>query len=190
MIKRLLYNLFEQYNNFIIRKQCTSGKNTKFGMKARCICEQPDSIIIGNHCEIYGSLITQSNGKIILGDNVTIRYATTIGAVNRITIGSNVIISNHVTIYDNNNHPTDVGTRKKICENFDNQELWKWKYSRNQPIVIKDNVWIGQGAVILKGVSVGEGAIVGMNAVVTKDVPAYSIAVGNPAKIVKQVDKE
>lgn len=189
MVKRILLELLAWYNSMKIRKHCTAGKNTKFGMKARCICEQPKSITIGDHCAIYGSLITQDQGRITLGNHVTIRYSTTIGAVNSITIGNNVIISNHVTIYDNNNHPTDVSSRRRICEDFGNQELWKWKCSRNQPITIQDDVWIGQGAVILKGVTIGQGAIVGMNAVVTKDVPAYSIAVGNPARVVKQVDK-
>ena len=190
MIKRILYKLLERHNNSIIQKQCTTGKDTKFGIRARCICEQPDSIVVGNHCEIHGSLITQDKGKIVLGNRVTIRYATTVGAVNNIMIGDNVIISNNVTIYDNNNHPTDVGSRRKICEDFSNQELWKWKYSRNQPVIIHDDVWIGQGAVILKGVTIGEGSIVGMNAVVTKDVPPYSIVAGNPARVVKQVDRE
>lgn len=190
MIKRILYKLLERYNNSAVRKHCTAGKDTRFGIRARCICEQANSIIVGEHCEIHGSLITQDKGRIVLGDRVTIRYATTVGAVNSITIGDNVIISNNVTIYDNNNHPTDIDSRRIICEDFSNQELWKWKYSRNQPIIIEDDVWIGQGAVILKGVTIGKGAIVGMNAVVTKDVPAYGIAVGNPARVVKRVDSE
>lgn len=190
MVKRILFKLLERKNYYVIRKHCTFGANTKFGMRARCICEEENSIQIGDHCEINGSLITQDKGRIVIGDHVTIRYETKIGAVNSITIGNNVIISNHVIIYDNNNHPTDVKSRRAICQDFSNQELWKWKHSVNQPVVIKDDVWIGQGAVILKGVTIGEGSIVGMNAVVTKDVPAYSVAVGNPARIVKQVEKE
>ena len=190
MKKQILLNLLKVYNNYVVRNKCVAGTGTKFGVKAHCICEKKNSIIIGNHCEIHGSLITQDKGKIIIGDNVTIRYSSTVGAVNSIIIGNNVIISNNVTIYDNNNHPTDVKSRRKICENFANQNLWKWRYSTNSPIEIKDDVWIGQGAVILKGVTIGEGAVVGMNAVVTKNVPANSVAVGNPAKIVKQLERE
>lgn len=190
LIKQVLKKILKQLNNHTLHKRCIVGSNTVFGMNARCICEQTGSIAVGSNCRIEGSLITQNLGKIQLGNNVTIRYETKIGAVSRITIGNNVIISNHVTIYDNNNHPTDVADRRKICADFDNEEVWKWKYSRNAPIVINDDVWIGQGAVILKGVTIGKGSIVGMNAVVTKDVPPYSIAAGNPARVVKRVDRE
>jgi acetyltransferase-like isoleucine patch superfamily enzyme len=54
------------------------------------------------------------------------------------------------------------------------------------PVIIGDNVWIGDKATILPGVSIGNGAVIAANAVVTKDVPAYSVAAGNPARIIKQ----
>jgi acetyltransferase-like isoleucine patch superfamily enzyme len=54
-------------------------------------------------------------------------------------------------------------------------------------VIIGDNVWIGEGAMILPNVHIGEGAIIAANSVVTKDIPAYSIAVGIPAKIIKNI---
>lgn len=56
----------------------------------------------------------------------------------------------------------------------------------SKPIYIKDNVWIGTGATILKGVTVSEGAIIGADSLVTKDVPAHSIVAGNPAKVIRK----
>jgi len=64
-------------------------------------------------------------------------------------------------------------------------DAWSAKHSSSAPIIISDNVWIGERATILKGVSIGQGAIVAMGSVVTKDVPDYSIVAGNPARIVK-----
>ena len=58
------------------------------------------------------------------------------------------------------------------------------------PVIIEDNVWIGDKATILSGVKIGKGAIVAANAVVTKDVPAYSVVAGNPAKIIRKVNDE
>ncbi|MBR4243334.1 MAG: hypothetical protein IKR98_05525 [Bacteroidaceae bacterium] len=56
------------------------------------------------------------------------------------------------------------------------------------PVVIEDNVWIGEMACIMPGVTIGRGAIVGANAVVTHDVPPYTLVAGNPARIIKQID--
>ena len=57
-------------------------------------------------------------------------------------------------------------------------------------MIIGDNVWIGDKATILPGVTIGEGAIIAANAVVTKNVPAFSVAAGNPAKIIKSVSND
>nr|WP_306798988.1 DapH/DapD/GlmU-related protein [Clostridium perfringens] len=67
---------------------------------------------------------------------------------------------------------------------------WEWTNSINSPIIIEDNVWIGEFVRIMKGVTIGEGSIVGANAVVTKDVQPYTVVAGNPARIVKSLKKE
>lgn len=64
---------------------------------------------------------------------------------------------------------------------------WKWHHAEAAPIVIEDDVWIGEYAAIMKGVTIGKGAIVAAHAVVTKDVPAYTVVAGNPAKVVKDL---
>ena len=65
--------------------------------------------------------------------------------------------------------------------------LWDSMLSEHAPVIIEDNVWVGEFAAILKGVTVGKGSIIGSHSVVTKDVPPYSIAVGNPARIVRTI---
>lgn len=69
-------------------------------------------------------------------------------------------------------------------------DSWRWIHSDAKPIVIGDNVWIGEYASVLKGVTIGTGAIVASHAVVTKDVPPYTIVAGNPARVVKELEDD
>ena len=105
-----------------------------------------------------------------------------------IQIGDHCIISNHVHIYDHNSHPTDPQARLRMLESGFYGELWDWKNSESKPIAIESNVWIGFNAVVLKGVRIGEGSIVAACAVVTRDVPPYSVVAGNPARVVKSLE--
>ncbi len=73
---------------------------------------------------------------------------------------------------------------------------WHGIYDRSEPvgktkpIILKDNVWIGDSAIVCKGVTIGENSIIGAGAVVTKNIPANVVAAGNPAKVVKNLDQE
>ena len=138
--------------------------------------------------EIHGKLISMADGRIEIGGDSCIYRDTVIGSVESIRIGRYAVISNHVHIYDNNNHPTDPETRKKMTVEGFHTPAWRWENSEHAPIVIGDNVWIGEYSAILKGVTIGEGSIVASHSVVTKDVPPYTIAAGNPARIVKHLE--
>lgn len=175
------------YKRRMFRKNAKLGDNFTCGPTASCRNEGKDllNLRIGNHCEILGGLIVSKNGKILIGDYTTIRAYSIIGAEEEITIGDHVIISNHVTIYDNNNHPTDPEIRFRMSESGFTGPMWGWNQSIHKPIRIESNVWICQNCMILKGVTIGKGALVAAGAVVTKDVPPYSVAAGNPARIVK-----
>lgn len=148
-----------------------------------------DMITIGEHCTIGAEFISLYGGKITVGENTYIGPGTSIQAKERIAIGENVIIANNVILLDNNNHPTspEMRLRMSACEDFMNDELWSWKYADSAPVTVEDNVWIGRDARILKGVTVGKGSIVALGAIVTHDVPPYSIVAGNPAKVVKTI---
>ena len=187
-MKSLIRKILTAVDARKISKNCVVGENTKLCYKTSCNFEKKNSIRFGANCVIFGSYSTQAEGVIEIGDNVTVRYNTRIGAVDSIKIGNNVIISNNVTIYDNNNHPTSIADRENISHRLLDSEVWKWKYSASAPVVIEDNVWICERATVLKGVHIGKGAIVAMGAVVTKDVPERAIVAGNPAKVVKYID--
>lgn len=101
-----------------------------------------------------------------------------ITAINHIVIGDNVLTGKWVTITDNNHGETDM-------ETLQTPPLMRKVISKGA-VTIGNNVWIGDKATILSGVSIGEGAVIAANSVVTKDVPAHSVVGGNPAKILKQ----
>jgi len=115
-----------------------------------------------------------------IGNNVEVNDYVHIGAVESVYIGNNVLIASKVFISDHN-HGSYSG------ELHSSPEL---KPSERQivssPIIIEDNVWIGEFVSILPGVTIGKGSIIGANSVVSKSIPPNSIAVGIPAKIIKQ----
>lgn len=101
-----------------------------------------------------------------------------ISCTNKIEIGNNVLTGRWVTIVDNNHGDTS----KEMLQRHPSERLIVSK----GPIVIEDDVWIGDKATILAGVRIGKGAVIAANAVVTKNVPAYSVVAGNPARIIRK----
>ena len=116
------------------------------------------------HCD-YGY-------NIHCGDNVYFNVNCVVLDTMVIKIGSHVLFGPGVQIYAAS-HPSDAETRKTL------------EFSK--PVTIGDNCWIGGGAIILPGVTIGDNCIVGAGSVVTKDVPSNSLAVGNPAQIIKKL---
>lgn len=123
-----------------------------------------------------GEIYTPS---IIIGENVYMNFRCHIGAINKIVIGDNVLIGSNVLITD---HSHGYNDKSDIFEIPINRKL----YSKG-PVIIEDNVWIGENVSILPNVHIGRNSIIGANSVVVKDIPAFSIAAGNPARVIKNV---
>ncbi len=189
-ITEALKYLRRQKNIREFNKNCVHGKHLTVRHTSKCISDNPRNICIGNNCEIKGTLRSYHEGKITIGNNCYINFSTYIGAMDSITIGDDVIIATDVRIFDNNHHPTEPEMRRKMSHSDPCGELWEWKYAEHKPVIIEDNVWIGEFSAILKGVTIGKGAIVASHSVVTKDVPAYTIVAGNPARVVKKLNEE
>lgn len=193
-IAHILLNLVGRLKSAYKRRQFVRyakfGENLDVGPLAICKADKPGLITLGNHCRVYGRLQSQGQGTIRIGNHTCIYRKSILGSVTNISVGDCVIISNHVHIYDNNNHPTSPRARREMCQNGFEGEPWHWSHAASAPIVIEDNVWIGEYAAILKGVTIGTGAIVASHAVVTKDVPPYTIVAGNPARVVKEIEND
>lgn len=120
--------------------------------------------------------INAPGSKLIIGNNVGIS-GSTICATTSVTIGDNVLIGSGCIITDTDAHPIDWEYRK----NGKNEK------TKRSPIVIGNDVFIGARSIILKGVTIGDRAVIGAGSVVSKDVPADCIVAGNPAVVVKQL---
>lgn len=118
--------------------------------------------------------------SIKIGDNCNIGEHTHISAINKIFIGNGLLTGRYVYIGDNSHG----GFSKEEAETPPINR----KLVTKGEIVIDDNVWIGDKVTILSGVKIGKGSIIGANAVVTKDVPPYTVVGGNPARIIKQLE--
>ena len=118
---------------------------------------------------IFPPFYTNFGRSICLGKNVFINHACSFLDIGGITIEDDVQIGPRVNL-TSENHPVDPADRKTLIPN---------------PIIIKRNAWIGAGATILPGVTIGENSIVAAGAVVSRDVPPNTIVAGIPAKVVK-----
>jgi len=146
------------------------------------------NIEIGDHTSIGkgGALLCweqrldeKFSPKIIIGDRCSIGEYCLITSTNSITIGSGVLTGRYVTITDNSHG-------KPLDKDMNIPPGDRRIYS-NGPVFIEDNVWIGDKVSIMAGVHIGKGAIIAAHAVVTKNIPAYSLAGGVPAKVIKSL---
>jgi len=125
--------------------------------------------------------------KIVLhvGNDVQINDYVHIGAINSVTIKDRVLIASKVFITDHHHgsYGTDAMHTSPLIPPID-------RPLSSSAVMIEDDVWIGEFVAVLPGVTIGKGSIIGTMSVVTKDIPAYCIAVGSPAKVVKRFNFE
>ncbi|CAA0113907.1 Putative acetyltransferase [BD1-7 clade bacterium] len=146
-----------------------SGPNIRIGRCVTVISETDQRVRIG----VWGHEPDQ--GQITIGDCVLISPGSRISACDEIRIGNGVMLANGVYLTDSDWH--DIYDRVSRPKEVN-------------PIIIEDNVWLGDHCTVLKGVTIGKNSIVGAGSVVSKDVPANVIVAGNPAKVVKQLNAD
>ncbi|MCP4607824.1 MAG: acyltransferase [Planctomycetes bacterium] len=158
------------------------GSRSVFGRSLQV--NNPRTVAIGSRVTISEQFILAdlcpNQGKvpkIIIGDGCIILYRFQCNVAQSVRIGRNVLIASNVLVTDSDHVIEPAGLPVTKNGKF-----------LTRPVFIEDNCWIGQNAAILKGVTIGQGSIVGANSVVTHNVPSHSVVAGNPARIIKKID--
>ncbi len=148
-----------------------------------------DSIRIGDDCIVQGQLLVFAHGgSITIGDHCFIGENTRIWSGAGVSIGHRVLIAHDVNIFDNDTHPFEPGARHRHYMAIKHTGHPRDIDLGDSPVLIEDDVWIAAKAIVLKGVTIGRGAVVAAGAVVTKDVSPNVVVAGNPASIVRRLD--
>nr|WP_307991556.1 sugar O-acetyltransferase [uncultured Niameybacter sp.] len=130
---------------------------------------------VGENCYIEPPFHTNWGRYTHLGKNVYANFNLTLVDDTHIYIGDYVMIGPNVTIATAG-HPIDPDLRKRVAQ-------------FNIPVRIGNNVWIGAGAVILPGITIGDNSVIGAGSIVTKDIPANVVAVGNPCRVLREINE-
>lgn len=140
------------------------GRNVQFG------------VIASPNFYTHYAYLEARNGdsKISIGNNVSINNGFSLSAISHVSIGSNVLIGVNCNIVDTDAHPLPPALRHT-------------GEAISKPIFIADNVFIGDNVTVLKGVTIGENSVVGAGSIVASDIPANSVAAGNPAKVIRNL---
>ncbi len=152
--------------------------------------QHPEALRFGDHVSCYAgcAFAIGKEGTCSVGD-FTLLNGALIMVEERIEIGSYCLISWNVGIADSDFHPLDPAQRRQdslaLAPYFQNRPARP--KLRTAPVIIRDNVWIGMNAVILKGVVIGENSVVAAGSVVTKSVEPNVVVAGNPAVVVKEL---
>ena len=138
---------------------------------------------IGSNVKIDKPFYCDYGKNIFIGNNGIININCTFVDCNKIEIGNNVLIASNVQIYTAT-HPVNV--KERLVDEWEENSGQAFFRVYALPVKIEDNVWIGGGAIILPGVTIGKNSVIGAGSVVTKDIPSNCVAVGNPCRVTKK----
>ena len=144
-------------------------------------------LCVGEGSNVECHIVFERPGaSLAVGSRTHIGGGTLLSIASRVEIGTDVLIAFEAFLTDHDSHSVVFADRKDDCTNWMRGRK-EWDHVVVRPLVVKDKAWIGARAIILKGVTIGEGAVVGAGSVVTRDVPDWAVVAGNPARVIRQL---
>ena len=163
----------------------TVGQGTKLAWR-RLNHIRGNWLSIGEHSIVQANILFEETGGTMRIGNRTYIGKSDLICYRSVDIGNDVVMSWGITITDHDSHNVDWQHRKNDVMQWSKGRK-DWTHVSYAPVVIADKVWIGFNASILKGVTIGEGAVVGACSVVTRDVAPFSVVAGNPARLIRNL---
>jgi acetyltransferase-like isoleucine patch superfamily enzyme len=183
---RALFLIFDWFVGFVVRRRTDVQVGIESSVRWWGLGARAGMLRIGSGSIVRGRIDFDSPmGKVLIGDRCYIG-ASHLVCHTGISIGNDVIMSWGITVVDHDSHSLNWHERQHDVADW-MRGVKHWDAVTVRPVHIGDKVWIGFGASILKGVRIGEGAVVGANSVVTRDVAPYTVVAGNPARVVRQL---
>lgn len=181
--------LFEVFERFAERAEL--GEGVRLGLEARIITAEADPAIravrIGAHSAIRGIVRCEPGARITIGEGVYIGDGVILSATNSIEIGDWSLLAHGAQVFDNDTHPLDPAEREAHFRVILGLEAPRPFDIGSAPVRIGPRCWLGFNSAVMKGVTLGEGVVVAASGMVVSDLPARSIAAGNPARVVKSL---
>lgn len=196
ILYKIIQKLEQTYNQYRKIKYINTfaGEINCLGFDAKIHNNSGDkkNISIGKYTLIDGTLLVfPYGGKIEIGEFCYVGEYSKIWSAENIKIGNNVFISHNVNIIDTNSHEINHIEREKSYKNSLLTGHPNVKGSIiSAPIIIEDHAWVSFNVILLKGVTIGRGAIIAAGSVVTKSVEPFTMVGGNPAKLIKKLNEE
>lgn len=187
-VLRFVKNILPNRHHDPICRMGKVGDSTVFYETSSISVMNPEegALVVGDHTHIRGKIIIYHHGIVRIGSYCYVGENSNIWCAKRITIGDRVLISHSVDIVDNISHPKDAVERHAQAK-----AIFTTGYPDinldAEAITIENDVWINQYVVLRRGITIGEGAIVGAGSVVTHDVPKWTFVAGNPARVIKEL---
>jgi len=192
-VPQVLEWLLQQETQSRCHQRVTAAEGVVFGATAivHSTAAGRARIEIGAHTHVDGELLVHDyGGEIRIGSYSYVGAGARVWSGERVAIGDHVFIAHNVNIADTNAHQFDATER---AEHYRRTVVGKMPFEkgtiRTAAVTIGNHAWINFNVAVLKGVTIGEGAIVGACSVVTEDVPPYVLVAGNPARVVRQLDR-
>jgi len=187
MLRRILIALIEFFLGWGARRSgaVQIGRGTTIAWR-RLKNVAGNLLLVGEDSIIHADIsFEESGGKIQIGSGTFIGRSN-FTCYRNIVVGDDVIMSWGITIVDHDSHNIEWAKRCNDVRDWRKGQK-NWANVPHAPVVIRNRAWVGFNVSILKGVTIGEGAVIGACSVVTRDIPPYTVAVGNPATVVRSL---
>jgi acetyltransferase-like isoleucine patch superfamily enzyme len=171
---------------FVARSQVEPG--VRLSLDARLVnLDERNKVTIRSKAIVRGILKNERDSRIDVGPGVYIGDGVIISAAAEVFIGAYTMLAHGVQIFDNNTHPVDAAERVRHLRMIVGEEPTRPVTIGKAAIHIGQRCWIGMNSLVLKGVTIGDEAIIGAGSVVVNDIPKAVVAVGNPARVIRSL---